>query len=352
MLKLKTINIAEINLTGFEEKAVLKVMRSRRIAKGDQISKFEKEFAKYIGCKYAITFNSGTSALSSSFLALGLKKGDQVITTSFSFIPPYSALLDMGLEIVFADIKQDYNLDEKSLRRILNHKAKAILPVHLFGNPCEIEFICNFAKKNHLFVIEDVSQAHGADIGGKKLGSFGDFGIFSFYATKNMTTGEGGMLTTNSKFYFEKARNLRERYSLRLTEIQASLGLVQLKKLDRLNQKRIKNARILSSLLKDVQGIILPQIVDGRKHVFHQFTIRILDTFPLKRDKLQLLLTSKGIICQVYYDQTIPASLGLNSIKISPEAEKFSKQVLSLPIHPGLSLKELKYIAKVIKNAV
>lgn len=352
------IPIAKVNFSKKEENAVLKVLRLGILSQGKEIEEFEKEFAGYIGVKYAIAVSSGTTALHLALIALGLKDQDEIITTPFSFIASTSAILFVNAKPVFVDIGEDFNIDASKIEEKITSKTKAILPVHLFGNPVNMDEILRIAKKYKLKIIEDACQAHGAEYRGKKVGSFGDIGTFSFYATKNMTTGEGGMITTNNEALYEKLKLLRSHgsskhyhhkilgYNFRMTEMQAAIGRVQLKKLDSNNSARIRNALYLGNLLKNINGIKIPQLSGNKKSVFHHFSI-ILTKFPLSRDFLVKKLKRKGIDAGIYYPipihkQEILVKLGYRDNL--PIAEGLSKSILSLPIHSGVSKKDLDYI--------
>lgn len=359
------ISIAKIVFSKKEEEAVLQVMRSSNLAQGKETERFEQEFAKYLNIKYAVAVSNGTVALHLSLLSLKLKPGDEVITTPFSFIASTSTILLAGLKPVFVDIKRDFNIDVNKIEAKITPKTKAILPVHLFGNPCEMDVILSLAKKYNLAIIEDACQTHGAEYEGKKVGTFGTLSCFSFYATKNMTTGEGGMIVTNDKSLYEflkKARNHGSKrqyfheflgYNFRLTEMQATIGRIQLKKLDNFNKKRLENALFLNNLLKNIKGISLPQISDHKKQVFHQYTIIVNKDFPITRDQLVSIFMKKGIGYGIFYPLPIhkqPAIKELGFEDHLPISEALSREVISLPIHPYLTKKDLKYIAQIIKK--
>lgn len=350
-----------------EEQAVLKVLRSGQLTQGEETEKFEQEFAKYINVKYAVAIFNGTVALYLSLISLGLKKGSEVITTPFSFIASTSAILHAGLKPVFVDVGPDFNIDVSKIEEKITSKTRAILAVHLFGNPCKMDALLALAKKYNLKVIEDACQAHGAEFKGKKIGSFGDLACFSFYATKNMTTGEGGIIVTNERKLYEflkMARNhgSKKRYfheflgfNFRMTEIQAAIGRIQLKKLDKLNKKRLENALFFNHLLKDIPGLTLPKISSDEKHVFHQYTIIINKDFPLTREQLITILEKKGIGYGIFYPLPIhkqPAIEKLVENIILPVSENLSKIVISLPIHPHLTKDDIKYIGKTLKEVV
>lgn len=340
-----------------EEKAVLEVLRSGSLAQGVQVEEFEKKFAKYIGVKYAVATSSGTTALHLALLANEIKKGDEVITSPFTFIASSNAILYCGAKPVFVDIGEDFNINPDLIENKINKKTKAILVVHLYGYPAQMDKIMKIAEKYNLAVIEDACQAHGASIRGKKVGSFGT-GCFSFYPTKNMTCGEGGMITTNNYKIAEKAKLLRNQgmriryysdilgYNFRMTEIAAAIGIEQLKKLEVFNKQRIANARYLNKNIK-TKGIILPRAKRGFRHVYHQYTIRITAECPKSRQEVIKILEKNGISSAIYYPLPIYKQkpyFNLGYKEHLPVTEKCSKEVLSLPIHPSLTQKDLQKI--------
>lgn len=360
-----SLSVSKIVLTIQEEAAVLRVLRSGQLAQGKETQAFEEDFSGYIGSRYAVAVFNGTIALHLALLAIGLKSGDEVITTPFSFIASTNAILYVGAKPVFVDIREDFNIDVADIEKKITKRTKAILVVHLYGNPCAMDIVNHIAKKYHLAVVEDACQAHGAMIGEKKVGSLGDVGCFSFYATKNMTTGEGGMVTTSNKKLYEFLRMARSHgskrryyheflgYNFRMTEMQAALGRVQLEKLDYFNEKRIQHAQTMTKLLSSVKGLRLPHAESDTVHVYHHYTIQVLSEFPITRDQLQKQLMQRGIESSVHYPIPIHKQKFLlkeYAREQYPVAEGASKTVLSLPIHPFLSDKEMHYIAQTIKH--
>lgn len=356
-------------LIGEEEKrAVLEVLSSGNLAQGKKVEEFEKSFASYIGTEHAIAANNGTTALHAALLACGVKRGDEVITTPFSFIATANCILYSGAKPAFADIdEKTFNIDSEKIKQKITKKTKALLVVHLYGLPCEMKSILEICEEHELRLIEDACQAHGAEYRGKKVGSFGDASCFSFYPTKNMTTGEGGMITTNDKEIAEKARLLREHgskikyqheilgYNYRMTDIAAAIGTEQLKKLDKMNGRRRANAEIYSKELKNLRGITLSFVPTYAKHVFHQYTIRVNKNAKLTRDQLAQELKNNGIATGIHYHLPIhlqPLYKKMLKIKAGsfPASEKAAKEVLSLPVHQSLSEKEVKYIAEKVKE--
>ena len=357
------IPIAKPIIGDEEIEEVIKVLKSGFIAQGPKVTEFEKEFAKYIGAKYGVATNSGTAALHIALLACGIKKGDEVITTPFSFAATGNSILYTGAKPVFVDIDPEtFNIDPEKIEISINEKTKAIMPVHLYGQAAEMDKINDIAKKHDLFVIEDSAQAHGSQYKDKKAGNLGDMGCFSFYPTKNMTTSEGGIITTNNKELAEKSRIFRAHgetkryehsvlgYNFRMTDISAAIGLAQLEKIDEFTKKRIANAKYLTKELKDIRGITTPKVLDGVKHVYHQYTIKV----DGNRDELVKFLNDNGIGTGIHYPipiykQELYLNLGYNDrLK---ETEKAANVVISLPIHPSLSKDDLATIVKVLKEA-
>lgn len=343
-----------------EKLAVDRVLDSGRLAQGKIVEEFEKKFADFIGVKHALAVTNGTAALHLAMLALGIGKGDEVITVSFSFIATANAILYTGAKPVFVDVEEKtFNLDPKLIEDKITSKTKAILPVHLYGLPASMEQIMKIARKHNLPVVEDACQAHGAEIAGKKVGSIGMASCFSFYPTKNMTTGEGGMITTNNVKLAERIRllrnhGMRERYrheiigyNLRMTELAAAIGLKQLKKLPGFNKQRTANAIFLSKQLQRVKGIVIPAASKSFKSVWHQYTVRVNSSYKLSREKLMKKLNSKNIETALYYATPIhrqPAYRRFGYANNLPVTEKLSREVLSLPVRPGLTKSQLKYI--------
>ena len=359
------IPIAKPNLGPQERKAVIEVLKSGMIAQGPKVAQLEEKFAHFIGTKYAIAVSSGTTALHLALLALGIGEGDEVIVPSFTFIATANAPLFVGAKPIFADIdEQTFNIDPIDIEKKITKKTKAIIPVHLFGRPADMKQILALAKKHKLYVIEDAAQAHGAEIKGKKIGSFSEAGCFSFYPTKNMTTSEGGMVTTNNEKLAQKIHLLREHgmpkkyhhemlgYNFRMTDIAAAIGLEQLKKLRSFNAKRITNAKYLNNRLGKIKGIIIPEIELSTKHVFHQYTIRITKDYLLTREQLMQKLEKAGIGFGIFYPIPCHQQKEFKDMKYKvklPVTEEIVKEVLSLPVHPLLIKKDLDLIIRHIK---
>jgi dTDP-4-amino-4,6-dideoxygalactose transaminase len=354
------IHMAKPQIGAEEKQAVLEVLDSGIIAQGPRVKAFEEGFAQMCGVKHAIATSSGTTALHVALLAHGIGNGDEVITSAFTFIASANSILYVGAKPVFVDIDpRTFNLDVSQIEAAITPRTKAILPVHLYGLACDMDPILTLAEKYGLVVIEDACQSHGATYKGKKVGSFGT-GAFSLYPTKNMTSGEGGMITTNADAIDEKSRVIRQHgmrvryyhdelgFNFRMTDIHAAIGLAQLHKLEQFNAKRQANARFLSENLK---GVVTPYVPEGQTHVFHQYTIRVPDG---KRDALRNHLQERGIGSEVYYPVPIHKQnfyvkeLGYN--QSLPETEKAASEVLSLPVHAGLTESDLEAIVAAVNE--
>ena len=370
------ITIARPLLGAEEEIAILRVLASGQLAQGELVATFERRFAELCHVREAIAVSSGTAALHLALLAHNISRGDEVITTAFSFAATANAILYVGATPVFVDIEPGtYTLDPAQVEAALTRRTKAIIPVHLYGHPCNMYRLRQIAEAYSLVLIEDASQAHAAAINGKPVGSFGT-GCFSFYATKNITTGEGGMVTTNDPTIAEQVRLLRNHgqearyyhialgFNMRMTELQAAIGIAQIEKLECFTERRIANATFLTEHLK---GVVQTPIVRlGYRHVYHQFTIRI----PSNRNEFALKLRKQGIDTTIHYPIPIHQQpyyrrissrfrvispgkrkhlRGGNPSASLPVTENAAEQVLSLPVHPALSGEEL---SKIIKEVV
>lgn len=358
------ITIAKPQIGQEEKDAVMEVMGSGMIASGGVVSEFEKEFASYIGMQHGIACTSGTTALEIALRALGIGAGDKVVTTAYSFIASTNGIVYTGATPVFADIdEKTFNIDPESAEECLkqNPDAKALLIVHLFGQPCNMDKLCALAKKYNVKLIEDCAQAHGALWNDKKAGSFGDVSTFSFYPTKNMTTGEGGIVLTNDEAVAEKARlienhGMKIRYThdiighnYRMTNIAAAIGREQLKKLDGFNDLRRRNAACYNEEIQN-KAVIVPYVDEHAKHVYHQYTIRVTEG---KRDQLIKVFEENGIGYGIFYPFSIPEQpcyKEMNFKTAYPVTDRVKKEVLSIPVHPGITEDEAKTVARVINS--
>lgn len=363
----RKIPIAKPNFGKEEETAVKEVLESGVLASGPRTKQFEKEFAEYIGVEHAVAVANGTVALDVALKALKLGPGDEVITSAFSFIASGNCILFQNAKPVFADVDpRTFNIDPSDAAEKITAKTKALIPVHMFGQPAKMDALKEIAEDNRIFLVEDAAQAHGAEYKGQKAGSIGEMGCFSFYATKNMTAGEGGMITTNDAELARKARLLINHgqnqkyhhdtlgYNYRITELCAAIGSAQLKKLDGFNKKRRENAALLSNGIRNFKGLTAPHIDKDVKHIFHQYVVRVEEDYLRCRDELADSLTEKGVGVAVHYPipiyrQPLYQKLGYNDTKC-PNTEDACRQVLSLPVHPLVDRKDIEYILDVLKE--
>ena len=343
---------------------VVEVLKSGMIAQGPRVAEFEEKFAEWVGAKYGIAVNSGTAALHVALLSCDIGKGDEVITTPFTFIASGNSIVYTGAKPVFADIDlKTYTIDPDSIEPLITENTKAIVPVQLYGQSANMDRINEIAEKYGLVVIEDAAQAHGATCNGEAVGSLGDMACFSFYPTKNMTTSEGGIITTDDAELAELARVFRAHgasvryhhdaigYNFRMTDISAAIGLAQLDKIDEFNNKRIENAAYLNEGLKDVDGVVTPYCAYGSKHVYHQYTIRVEKG---NRDDWVELINEAGVGTGIHYpiplyNQPVYKKLGIEGN--CPNAELAADSVISLPVHPSLTKEDLDLVIEAVKNA-
>lgn len=349
-------------LIGAEEKtAVMEVLDSGQLAQGPRTEAFERRFAEYVGAKHAIGVNSGTAALIVALQANGVGPGDEVITTPFSFIATATSIVACGAAPVFVDIDPfDLNLDPDQVESAITERTKAVMPVHLYGHPARIDDLQAICDDAELALVEDAAQAHGAEHAGRRVGTFGT-GCFSFYPTKNMTTGEGGMITTNDDVVARRCAIIRshgqaERYlhqffglNWRMQDLNAAIGLVQMDRIEGWNEARIRNAVALS---ESIHAVETPRVREGDRHVFHQYTIRVAGD----RDGLRDRLHAAGVGSAIHYpipihQQPIMKELGFGEGSF-PVAEAAAQHVLSLPVHPSLAAEDVEYIAASVNRLV
>ena len=339
-----------------EKQAVMDVLESGMLVQGPRTAKLEEKWAAVCGTKFAVATSSGTTALHIALLAHGIGPGDEVITSPFTFFASISTILYTGAQPVFVDIELDtFNLDPNQLEAAVTPKTRAILPVHLYGYPCDMAAIMEIARRHDLVVIEDCAQSIGADFQGKMTGSFGT-GCFSLYATKNVMSGEGGMITTDREDIAQRARMLRSHgmqrryyhdllgYNFRLSDLHAAIGLAQIERLDDFTSARRQNAAYYNA---SIRSVAIPQVKPGYGHVWHQYTIRV--DGERDRDAAVRQLTDAGVGTGVFYPlpayaQTPVKELGLGEIKL-PRTEQVVREVISLPVHPQLSREELEKVA-------
>ena len=357
------INITEMYVDKEIKEAVQRVLESKKYVKGEEAKAFEEEFASFCSTNYGVATNSGTSALHVAMLTVGIKAGDEVIVPSHTFIATVSPLLHIGAKPVFAEVdRRTYTIDPDEIRKKITDKTKAIIPVHLYGHPCDMGPITEIAHEYDLKVIEDACQAHGAEYKGKKVGSIGDMACFSFFPSKNMTVaGDGGMIVTNDENYAEKAKALVNQgrmkgrkyehdfagFNYRMSEVLAAVGRVQLKHLPAWIEQRREVARWYNEQL-DANNITLPVEMEWAKHVYHLYVIRCKN-----RDELREFLKKKGIAAGVHYPLPVHLQPSVKNVvgQVSlPFTEKIAKEVLSIPMHPQMSRKDAIYVAKAINE--
>ena len=353
------ISIAKPVIGDEEKQAVLEVLESGILAQGPRVKAFEEGFANMVGVKHAIATSSGTTALHLALLAHGIGTDAEIITSPFTFIASANCALYVGAKPVFVDVdERTFNLNPDLIEAAITDKTRAILPVHLYGLSCDMEAIMDIAKRHNLVVIEDACQAHASEVNGKRAGSFGT-GTFSLYPTKNMTSAEGGMITTDDDAVAEECRVIRNHgmrrryfhdqlgYNLRMTDLHAAIGNAQLAKLKKFNAGRAENAAFFNANLK---GVTTPFVPDGYRHVYHQYTIRVPDG---KRDVLREYMKENEIGSEIYYPVPIHQQgfyeemYGKQSM---PVAEKLAGEVLSIPVHPSLTQTDREKIVQTINS--
>ena len=354
---------------------ISKIIKSgRNWAIGEKISEFENKLSEYLKVKYSLVFNSGTSALHALMITSGIKPNDEVIVPSFSFISTANSPLFVGAKPVFADIKENtFGLDYKDVEKKITKHTKAILTVHYGGCSCQINKLKNIARHHRLLLLEDAAESLGSSFKNKKVGSFGAAAIFSFCGPKVISTGEGGALVTKSRKIYEQAKLIRSHgrldksnyfsslekpnyvnlgYNFRMSNLAASLGVTQLKKIEKIISLRQENALYLNSKLSTVKEIIIPEAPPGHRHIYQMYTIRI-KSGKEKRDKLKKFLNEKGVSAKIYFDpihlSNFYKNMGYDQIKL-PITEKMYMEVLTLPMYPDLTKTEMDYIIRNIKK--
>jgi dTDP-4-amino-4,6-dideoxygalactose transaminase len=353
------IRIAQPDIGEGERQAVLEVLASGQLASGPVVRKLEETFAREVShTREAVAVSNGTAALHVALLAHDIGPGDEVITTPFTFQATANMVLATGARPVFVDVGQDGNIDPALIETAITPRARLLLPVHLYGRVCNMPAIVEIARRHNLALIEDAAQAHGAELGGQRAGSFGT-GCFSFYATKNMTSGEGGMITTDDPVLATRMRRLRSHgenerynsielgYNYRLTDIAAALGLVQLERLESFTRRRGLNAAYLAQHLRGVTPPPAPS--EAASHVWHQFAVRVPDG---RRAELAAWLRERGIETAVHYPRVLPAhplyrKLGYDEASF-PVAKRLAEEVLSLPVHHLLTAGDLALVVEAV----
>jgi perosamine synthetase len=359
------IPIAQPRAGEEEIDGVTRVLRSGMFAQGPVVAEFEEKFARYCGVRHAIAVNSGTAALHAALASAGVGPGDEVIVPTFSFIATASCVSMCGARPVFADVDPGYfTLDPDVARKLFTRFTKAVIGVHLFGQPFDVDPLREMCSDHNALLIEDAAQAHGSIYKGQKAGSLGAAGCFSFYPTKNMTTGEGGMVTTDDDEYASKIRRFINHgqsekylhtsigYNYRMTDISGAIGLAQLGKLDGFNKRRILNADYYDRRLKKT-GIMLPARRKDCTHVFHQYVVRVTKDCSLPREQLMAALKERGIGTAVHYPIPIhcqPVYKPVAGNTRCPVADELAGQVMSLPVHPQVTDEQLHYVCETLNG--
>ena len=362
-------------LTGKEEiEAVTSVLKSGILAdksgSGPKVLEFEREFARFVGVRHAIAVNTGTAALHCALLAANVRHGDEVLVPSFTFAGTGTPVLLCGARPAFADIQGDtYCMSVENVESSIGRDTKAIVPVHLYGLTCDMDPIMELARKKGVTVIEDAAQAHAAAYKQRKAGSLGDMACFSFYSAKNMTTGEGGMITTNDDDLAQILKMIRTHGEERpywvsrlgnnyhMTELVAALGVVQLKKLSGFVERRRENARALTEQLGVSGKLVTPVEPEGMSHAWYLYTVRVRDANAGKRNKIVEKLRNRNIEASVYYETPVhllPLYREVSGGKrgMLPETEKAARQVFSLPVHPAMTPEDVSYVAEMVKKTI
>ncbi len=355
------ISMAKIELTDAEMEAALAVLRSGALRQGAQCRAFEDEFAEKVGAKYAVTCSSGSAALHLAYHCC-LRPGDEVLVPSFTFIATASMVTLTGCKPVLCDVDPDtflIDLDDAGQR--ITPRTRVIAPVHLFGNACDIDAVRAFAAKHGLAIVWDTAQAHGATFNGRDVGSFGDFASYSFYPSKNMFVGEGGITCTDSEDYADELRYLRSHgqtgkylhtmigYNYRMTDVEAAIGREQLKRLDEMLAVRRRNAALLNAAFADVPGVKPQRITPGCEPAWHQYCVVIdPESYGCDRDALAERLKERGIATGVHYPRGLhqqPIFIELYGQCERPATEAIARNILALPVHHGLTEDDVRTIA-------
>lgn len=351
------------------EPLVAEVLRSGLIAQGPMVRRFEDAFAGIAGVDHAVAVNSGTTALVAAIEVLDLRPGDEVLTSPFTFVATLNAILEAGATARFADIRaDDFCLDPDAVNAAIGPRTKVLMPVHLYGQTADMGRLVPLARRHGVAVVEDAAQAVGATFDGRPAGSFG-LGCFSLYATKNVTTAEGGMITTDDAGLADRLRVLRNQgmrrryeyemagHNYRMTDLHAAVGIPQLGRLAEMTDRRQRNAEALSKGLADVTGLVVPTVLPGRTHVWHQYTVLVTEDAAVTRDELATRLIEKGVGNGVYYPRVVfdyDCYRDNPNVVISevPVSRTVARQVLSLPVHPALSDADLDTIVGAVREVL
>lgn len=343
-------------IIGDEERAAVDaVLATGGLAQGPQVAAFEQEFAAIVGDRECVAVNSGTSALHMALIALGIGAGDEVIVPSFTFAATANSVALAGAKPVFVDIEADsFCINPEAVKAAITSRTKAVMPVHLYGHPAAMDRLTPIAEDHGLLVVEDAAQAHAASLHGVPVGALGDAGCFSFYPTKNMTSGEGGMVSAPSGETARMVRLLRNQgmeqryknevigFNTRMTDIHAAIGRVQLGKLAGWTAQRQANAAFLSA---NLEGVVTPSVAPGAVHVYHQYTIRVPGH---DQDAFVEALADRGVGSGVYYPTPVHALPSFGLTLDLPETARAAREVISLPVHPSLSQSDLEKVAQAV----
>ncbi|MDY6789077.1 MAG: DegT/DnrJ/EryC1/StrS family aminotransferase [Candidatus Nanohaloarchaea archaeon] len=380
------INVAEPTVGDEEVERVEEVIRSGMYVSGENVEQFEEEFSSFVGTGHMAALNSGTAAIHLALEALGLGPGDEVIVPSLTFFSTATAALHQNVVPRFSDIDPDiYNMEPESVKEQITDSTKAIIPVHLYGHPCDMDPLMEIAEDHDLAVIEDCAQSHGAKYKGKVTGSIGDAGAFSFFATKNMTTGEGGGVTSDNKELIERIKKTRSHgmtdrnthkflgYNYRMTELSGAMGLAQMNRIERLNEKRSEYSRYLLKNLRDVSWLKMPTVKSWAEHSWFWFPVRVLED-KIGKDTLKVReeLSEKGVETRFRYTEPLynqPLLLNKNPYpKNFPYSSKFYREhidyseynlenveriagtMIGLPNHPNMNYDQLDRVIEVVKS--
>jgi dTDP-4-amino-4,6-dideoxygalactose transaminase len=371
--------LSDIDLGKEEEEEVLRVLRSKWLSTGPVTERFEKAYSRYLGGGFSLAVSNGTAALHLALACLDLKKGDEVILPSLTFVATANAVLYVGGKPIFADIvsTDDFNISHEEIEKKVSKRTKAVVVMHYGGYPCDMESIVAIAKKHRIHVVEDAAHAPGAEYHGKKCGAIGEIGCFSFFSNKNLVTGEGGMVFTRNQAFAERMRTMRSHgmkalswekyrghlslydieglgYNYRTTEIQSALGLVQLGKLNRNNQKRRRLVEAYRRELQGIEGISIPFLLYRTGPSYHLFPVLISSSIP--RDKMMDKLKGHGIQTSIHYPPIHLFSLYRKQFGCKkgmlPKTEEVSRREVTLPLHPGMDGDDVRWIAKKLKGVI
>jgi perosamine synthetase len=362
------IPVSHVIVGDEEQRGVLDVLRSGTLTQGEKIAQLEDVFAAAHGVAHAIAVSNGTVALTAALRALGIGPGDEVITTAFSFNATLNAILETGARARFADIRDDFTVDPDGMAALVNGRTAALLPVHLYGLPADMTAITALAARHALAIVEDAAQAHGAACQGRSVGTFG-VGAFSLYGTKNITCGEGGLVTTDDDAIARTVRLLRNQgmrarydyeipgYNWRLTDLQAAVAIPQVNRLKAITAARNANAASLTAGLVGTPGLLLPTVPAGRSHVWHQYTVRAAAQAQVSREEFGDGLTRAGVGHGIYYPKLMhdyPCYRAHPRVVVddTPCARRMTAEVVSLPVHPGLDETSLATIVNAAKEAI